>query len=190
MADIELLEGEEWRPVVGYEGQYEVSNMGRVRSLDRMINRKDGVVQHKKGQLLVLINHNAWSKNEEYGTYKVVNLNRKQKSVHALVAEAFLGERPPKYEILHLNGKRYDNRLQNLRYGTSAENKHQTYEYGGKAGPGKLSTKDVQIIRKRIKNGEGVVKLAREYGVNKSAISGIRDGKRFSWLKEGEDFAT
>ena len=42
MADIELLEGEEWRPVVGYEGQYEVSNMGRVRSLDRMCLGKDG----------------------------------------------------------------------------------------------------------------------------------------------------
>lgn len=190
MADIELLEGEEWRPVVGYEGLYEVSNMGRVRSLDRIEVTKAGWSRPVKGVVKKAFPINA-SRNPKYGAYQSYHIREKRKLAHVLVMESFFCGPPPyKAEIMHLNGLRYDNRLENLKYGTRAENHRQSYAYGGKSGPGKLTLKDVSEIRRRTAQGEGVLKLAREYGIDKTGIARIRDGKRFAWFKDGDDLAT
>lgn len=177
MPDIELLEGEEWRPVVGYEGQYEVSNMGRVCHI------KDG-----HASLLKLSIHKKGKPSSNGSEYRSVNLfsNKKAKTVdvHRLVAEAFIGPRPKGMETMHINGIRYDNRLSNLRYGTNKENHISNYTYGATSGGGKLSIKDVLNIRQRLKNGEYGTTLAREYGVNHSAIYNVKLGKTFKWLKE------
>ena len=194
MADIELLEGEEWRPVVGYEGQYEVSNMGRVRSLDRVIVRKNGRQQTLKGKILHPTHASKGSRDHSVVHYVHVNLRRNGVGrigwVHTLVAQAFLGPRPEGHDVMHVNGVRDDNRVSNLQYGSRAMNNISSYSYGGKAPSGKLSASDVLDIRKRLAHGDVAPQIARDYGVHFCTIYRIKYGKTFSWLKEGEDFAT
>lgn len=116
---------EEWRPVVGYEGLYEVSDWGRVRSLDRIVNGKNqwAKVVYKtlrKGKILTPIIIN--------GQYHLVRLcvNKKQtpKLVHVLVAEAFIPNPENKPEVDHIipitNGG--TNEVWNLRWVTKEEN--------------------------------------------------------------------
>jgi NUMOD4 motif/HNH endonuclease len=103
---------EEWRPVVGYEGSYEVSNRGRVRSLD-------GFTQHghrMKGRVL-----KPWLTSPR--PYPCITLGHKDKRyIHKLVLESFVGPCPPGMEVLHENDDPSDNRLENLRWDCRSEN--------------------------------------------------------------------
>ena len=171
---------EEWRPIPGYEGIYEVSDLGRIRSLDRYCLGKDGRSEFHPGKILVC-------GPGKHG-YAVVGLRdgekRRTRTVHTIVAEVFLSPRPPRHDVMHLNGNRLDNRATNLRYGTRAENLHQTYAYGGTAGPGKLSREQARDAMRRMDYGESPLDLAKEYGVNNAAMYHIRNGATFKWLRE------
>lgn len=113
---------ERWLPVVGYERHYEVSDLGRVRSLDRVdrLNRS-----HKGRVLKPGVGHNGyplvslWS--DGVGT---------SRTVHSLVAEAFIGPRPAGKDICHSTGNRNDPRLANLRYDTRAANLEDAKRHG------------------------------------------------------------
>ena len=114
-----------WKPVVGYEGPYEVSDRGKVRSLDRTVIYKTGQTRHFKGQPLKLKPHHG---------YWRVELNRNGKCacfrVHRLVLAAFVGPLPEGKEVCHNNGNPGDNRLENLRYGTKSENQRDRIKHG------------------------------------------------------------
>lgn len=109
---------EQWRPVVGYEGLYEVSDHGRVRSTPRKGTR---------GGLLKPYPAKA-------GGYWLVALCRdggqKFRHVHSIVMEAFVGPRLGGMEVRHLDGDPQNACLSNLRYGTSSENKLDTIRHG------------------------------------------------------------
>lgn len=101
-------DGEQWRPVVGFEKLYEVSDRGRVWS-------------HHKHKLLALSSRNP------YTGHLSVSLHggdgtRKMCRVHRLVLEAFVGPCPPGQQCRHLNDISDDNRLENLCWGTPTEN--------------------------------------------------------------------
>lgn len=111
---------EVWKDVVGYEGYYQVSNMGRVRSLDRMVKNpkgKDGYGK-RKGKILTV--------NLESTGYKRVQLCKdgihKLERIHRLVAMAFIPNLENKLCIDHINTDRSDNRAENLRWVTHKEN--------------------------------------------------------------------
>ena len=172
---------EQWRPVPGYEGLYEVSDLGRVKSVNRLCEGGKGYLARFPGKLLK-------PQTCLRGGYLEVSLSkdgkRKHRTIHSLVAEAFLGARPEKYDVMHLDGNRKNNTLSNLRYGSRADNLHQTYEYGGAQAAGKLTADDVHDIRKRLSTGSSPSDLAKEYGVNSAAIYHIRNGTTFKWLAE------
>ena len=100
---------EYWKDVPGYEGEYQVSNLGRVKSF----------VQNKNGKIL---------KTHLQEGYQRVALTKdkthKQYGVHQLVMLTFIGDCPKGKEIDHINTIRNDNRLENLRYCTRQENLH------------------------------------------------------------------
>lgn len=105
-----------WRDVVDYEGIYEVSNRGRVRSLDRVVKANDGVIYKRKGKYMkITIN--------KYG-YPTVRLSKdgstNTKSVHRLVANSFLGE--SNLIVNHKDGIKNNNNLENLEFVTQKEN--------------------------------------------------------------------
>jgi len=107
----------EWRPIPGWEGYYEASNQGDIRSVDRVVDRA-GKSLFIQGQALAL-------KTGKNG-YLRVALYRDSKptysTVHRLVMLTFTGPRPVKHDICHRNGIRNDNRTENLYYGTRSEN--------------------------------------------------------------------
>lgn len=165
-------DGEEWRPVVGYEGLYEVSTLGRVRTLGGGKARTHGrVLKATKGTT---------------GYLRVAlsagNVSRTRK-VHQLVAEAFIGPRPERSYVLHNDGNPLDNRPGNLRYGNARDNladavKHGAWEpnRGEAATKSKLRVEDVLAIRG---SSEPTSILAERYGVDPTSIRDIR--ARRSW---------
>lgn len=113
---------EEWRPVIGYEGAYEVSNHGRVRSLDRIITTKAGVRKRTKGRLLK-------PGLQRRGHLSVI-VGGDAKRVHRLVLEAFVGPAPKGHECCHSDGNPANNHLSNLRWGSQSENTYDRVRHG------------------------------------------------------------
>lgn len=103
---------ERWMPVVGYEGHYEVSDQGRVRSLDR----KDFKGRSIRGQIIAQGDNRTDGSKQIHLTLDGV---RHTHAVHNLVLEAFVGPRPHRGAREHINGNRHDNRLINLRWGVA-----------------------------------------------------------------------
>lgn len=108
-----------WKAIKGYEGRYEVSNLGRVRSFDKVLYLKNSSFMHK-GRIIKL-------RPGKTSPYLLASLSsngvRKVKLVHRLVAEAFIDNSELKPEVNHKNGVKTDNRASNLEWVTSSENK-------------------------------------------------------------------
>lgn len=118
---------EHWRPVVGYEGTYEVSDRGRVRGVDRWIHYADGRRRLYRGQLMRPQPHPR----SGHLTLRLVREASAQTAkVHALVMAAFVGPRPEGLEVCHRNGDPADNRLENLRYGSHGDNMYDSVTHG------------------------------------------------------------
>jgi hypothetical protein len=109
---------EEWRPVPDYEGLYEISSYGQVRTVPRQITRRNGRKFTVRACLRKLVPN-------RYG-YLTVRLSNQgihlPREIHALVAIAFNGPRPPGMDVRHLDGDKLNNARENLAYGTRTEN--------------------------------------------------------------------
>ena len=108
------MEEEIWVDICGYEGLYQVSNQGRVRSLDREVIYPDGHIQKYKGKIIYGYKNNSG--------YIIVDLKGKKYRVHRLVGEAFIPNPENKPDIDHINTIRDDKREENLRWATRSEN--------------------------------------------------------------------
>lgn len=110
------------------------------------------------------------------------------RTVHQLVAEAFIGPRPDRHDCCHNDGNPSNNHYSNLRWDTRKNNVADTYKHGrgpfGKRnGLNKLTESDILAIRKLRKGGAPVSTLAKKYGVCKSNISQITLRQTWQWLK-------
>lgn len=118
------VQEEKWRPVPGYEGYYEVSDRGGVRSLTRTFLKGDGRAYTTRGRVLAPLNVRA---------YRRVGLSRegstKQFSVHRLVALAFLGNSTGPL-VRHLDGDPHNNVVTNLAFGTLSDNYYDMIRHG------------------------------------------------------------
>lgn len=169
--------GEEWRAIPGYEGLYEVSSLGRVRSLDR-ITRKA-----RKVRGVILKSYTSKRSGYQYITFYAKD-KWKGFRVHSLVLLAFVGPRPEGKQSRHLNGVRTDNRLCNLAYGTPSENHadkrvHGTLLAGDTHPRSRLTEVAVRDIRLR-RNAASQAQLANEYGVKRQTISNVLRGRTWA----------
>ena len=170
-----------WKDIPGYVGRYQVSNLGRVKSLERKVRSKN----HYTGKEFMRTVKERILQPGEYcktGHLSVVlGRGSNGKPVHQLVMKAFIGDPPKDMEVLHLNGNPKDNRLSNLRYGSRTENILDVYWQGGRWR--KLSMEDVQVIRFMLFCGMTGAEIARIHNVSDTTISNIKHGRTFGWLK-------
>jgi hypothetical protein len=167
---------ERWRTVAGYEGLYEISDLGNVRSLHRSYKPR------LRGDLL--------TPGVSCGKMTVVlykDGGRKTRLVHHLVLDAFTGPCPPGEEARHGPGGALDNRLVNLCWGTHAENEADrvrdgTSNRGERQWQARLTREQVMECRRRYAAGESQGVLAAEFGVSGPTVSNAITGETWSWL--------
>jgi hypothetical protein len=175
--------GEVWRPVADYAGAYEVSDLGRVRSVARAFVDARGRTHRRPGRVLRLGRHKDG--------YAMVDLSRGGAKrcllVHRLVAGAFLPNPEQKAEVNHRDGNKTNNRLGNLEWATRPENMRHAFAAGlysrGKGSDAlnaKLTEGDIPTIRARLAAGHSQRSVARDYGVSKHTIYSIQKG--LTWL--------
>lgn len=179
---------ETWRAVPGYP-YYEVSDLGRVRSLPRTYVRcRPGYRETVIKVAGKILKPSAHSPNGGRYLRTRVNLERGQKPIHRLVLLAFVGPCPEKMECRHLNGNAKDNRLINLEWARHRTNVRDSIRHGTKSPPPKhkgeshpqarLTDNEVARIRatKPIVHGTKA-RLAREYKVSQPTIARTLAGK-------------
>lgn len=177
----------EWRPVVGFEGLYEVSSDGQVRGLDRFRLGRWGNQVPVPGVL-------KKSRINRYGyvEYRLGAGSAKKvvKTAHTLVLEAFVGPRPEGMQCNHKNTDRADNRVENLEWVTASENcLHRqacgTGLKGERTAKAKLTEADVQEVRRLRAEGWSQQRIADKFGVAQPSISSLLRGKSWAHVSLG-----
>jgi hypothetical protein len=170
--------GEEWRAIEGFP-RYRVSNLGGAQR------------QNHRGEWVAC---SQAPNTSGYPRVFATNADgrRRTAATHILVAEAFLGPRPsPDAEVRHLDGSRTNNRVENLAYGTRADNaqdsiRHGTHQkfriLGEQNGLAKLTAEGVRQIVARVNNGESKTSLARQFKCVPDNITAIMQGRSWSHI--------
>jgi NUMOD4 motif/HNH endonuclease len=183
---------ERWRPVVGYESRYEISNFGRLRSLPRTWN----VVRKNGSPLPGIVEGKILKPRLDKDGYEQIGLRglgeRKWFKIHQLVLETFIGPRPKNLIIDHIDGNRANNALSNIHYISQSENMLRSdIRNGGRPwlqGDGnpmsKLDIEQVKTIRQLAKEGVPQIKIARQFNMGSMQISRIIRRQRWKWIED------
>ena len=176
------MEEEIWKDISGYEGYYQVSNLGRVKSVQRVIYRRyeDGRNVRKtiKERIVKPYEHDRFG-------HLVVNLWRnnklKHELLHRLVAQEFIGGEHEGLVVRHLDGNPRNNRVENLAYGTTTDNIMDCYKYRGRW---KNTTEDQarkikELLRDTDMKHRDIAKIVE---VPISVVHRISGGYSFKWL--------
>lgn len=173
---------EVWVDIRNYEGYYQISNKGRIKSLARKVSR--GGFTHTKPERILC----HWC-----GTTSLYDCVRLFKggvgtkfTVHRLVAEYFLKDWDPRLEVNHLDGNRYNNAADNLEMCTHRRNMEHAIandlkrDYGEKSPNVKLTNAEAEAIRTAYHaGGISQKKLALQYGVSRQTVAGIINYKKY-----------
>lgn len=173
-----------WQAVAGFEGAYEVSRCGRVRSLDRYLPNRNGLALRRGRELKPVV---------DAGGYCSTQLNHRGVCltvfVHKLVAEAFIGPRPDGCEINHKSGVKTDNAVDNLEYLTPAANIHHAARVlgrtlGWQACNIKLTAADIPRIRELVRSGTPPATVGDLFAVSDQAVRSIMHGRTWRHIPD------
>lgn len=169
-----------FRAIPGYEGSYEVSADGVVRSLARVVSRADGTPLRVRERIM-----KTTVSNRGYERTSLIRDGKPRRvGVHQLVAAAWL-PKPPRhigtdregFVVNHKDGNKLNNNADNLEYVSTLANIAHARAHGllsvkgVKNNKAKLTDDDVRAIREKYSRGVAQVALAKEYGVNQTTIS-------------------
>ena len=175
--------GEEWRPILGYEEYYSVSDFGRVRSEERAVWRRTPGREH-----WLTVPERILKATANQGGRMLVGLYRDGEvtcvQVHRLVLQAFVGPCPEGMEGCHNDGDPLNNHLPNLRWDTHASNQQDMVKHGtrlrGERHPNhKLNRDQVRAIRA---DARTPTSIAADYGVNPATVRDIKARRSWAWL--------
>lgn len=175
--------------IVEYGDYYEVSNLGRVRSIDRRVNSRNGK-RLVKGKILK-------QQVDKYGYMRVhcyMNNKSKQYQVHRLVALSFISNPDNKPQVNHKDGNKQNNRVDNLEWSTNKENVEHAFSIGLNEGikgeenvNAKLTENDVVNIYNLYKTNKYSMKdLADKFNTSETNVYDIVNRKRWKHLNLGE----
>jgi len=160
---------EKFKPVQGYAGIYEISNLGHVKSLSREIERKDGNTRTTKEKIIVPFNTKC-------GYHQIVLTNkdgvRKKHYIHRLVANAFLPNLNNLPIINHKNENKKDNRVENLEWCTAY--------YNTRYGKLQERLKKIEVLDSKgdiIEVVDGIAECCIKYSISKYLIQRSSDGR-------------
>lgn len=191
---------EEWKPVVGYEGLYEISNTGRVKSTERATTVYDErcsslfqrfVAERMLKPVLKGIGYYQVSLCKE-SSDKPRTINH---HIHRLVAEAFIDNPENKREVNHINGVKTDNNLNNLEWATTSENRKHAYATGLKSNRKGPDASDSKLTHQQVGDVYYSLKmkladqnqLAVKYNVCQQSISNLWRKKRHGEFTDALD---
>lgn len=152
-----------WKDIKGYEGIYQVSNLGRVKSLGNNKTKKEKILKPaiNRGYLRITIQKDG--------------INKK-KYVHRLVAETFIPNSEKKPQVNHINCKKDDNRVCNLEWCTNGENQKHAWDNGLKINVGR-PIEQYSLDGKLIEVWDRIVDATKKYNVYHSSIVACCRGK-------------
>lgn len=166
-----------WKPIKGYEGLYEVSNLGRIKAFKKQVN---------KGKCNRSWEEHCLNYGKDKSGYFRTNLSKngtnKTVKVHRIVAQAFIPNPENKPTVNHKNGIKTDNRAENLEWATQSENMQHACDNQLKRNDGehnsqsKLTWENVRYIRSVYKQKDplfGAIPLSKKFGVHRKTISRI-----------------
>lgn len=172
-----------WKDIPGYEGYYQVSSLGKVKSSQRVCNHNYGGKRTVSDRILK-------SSGKIYPKVVLSKNNIKISFlVHRLVAKCFIDNPYSKSEINHINGIKSDNYYRNLEWCDRSENEQHAYDHGfatthsDNHHSAKLKNTDIPIIRKRISEHHKIKIIALDYGVSIGAISAIKHNRKWNHIK-------
>ena len=186
LTPISNLMKEEWREIKGYEGYYEVSNIGNIRSIERYVNSKNKSIAFKKAKSI---------KSSKRGDYISVKLSRENEektfSVHRLVALMFIPNPENKLEVNHIDGNKLNNFFSNLEWCTRSENEIHSYKNGlqsGRKGSKHHFTnlKEDDIIQMFLDLNKGLTRkeISIKYGLSYSNTCKILKGRTWGHIAD------
>ncbi len=168
---------ERWLPCIGYEDYYEVSNHGRVRSIDRVFKKK-GLCSVKGKILTQRLNKKGYP-----AVFFYINTVRIERNPHRLVALAFVPNPENKPQVNHIDGNKLNNNDWNLEWNTNSENQLHAYRLGLQNKKGErnsntvLTDADVTNIKLRYNSGLKISEVCQELNVNLSIVRQIIYGR-------------
>lgn len=163
-----------WKDIEGYEGIYQVSNLGRVKSVDHY----DNMNRFWNGKIRKL------SLDGKGNYFRVGFTGNKFFLVHRLVAKAFISNPDNKPEVNHKDQNKTNNCADNLEWcNRSYNNAYGGRSRGEKNPVCKLTEAQVKEIRERHNNGERTRDIAKDYNVSDSRIADIYKKRTWGWLK-------
>ena len=176
---------EVWKDIDGYEGSYQVSNLGRVRGLNRTVERSDGQTRTIPGCIL--------KAKQNRGGYSQVSLwkdgRQKTFTIHQLVLWEFGGEQLPEHEANHIDGDKLNNRIDNLEWVTKSDNMRHAFDMGLRQGVSPLTPELVKEMRKIYATGRFTqAQIGAMFGVGDNAVSKIVRGE--NWASAGGPIAS
>jgi len=172
---------EQWKDIPKYEGLYQASDMGRIRSLDRRVGKNN---QFFKGVIL----KNCIRASGYYSISLSKDNTVKTCRVHRLILLTFEGMCPEGMEGCHNNGNSFDNKLSNLRWDTCKNNiedkkKHGTWQCGEKHGNSKLKNEEVVEIKKMLSvDGLSDIEISKKFNISRGTIYDIRVGRNWKHI--------
>ncbi|MCQ2009271.1 NUMOD4 domain-containing protein [Sporolactobacillus sp. STSJ-5] len=175
-----------WKDVAGYDGIYQVSDHGQVRSLDRKVKNKNGIYNKPiKGKTLA----QHQDRNGYMYCYFSVDGHGKNVKVHRIVCRAFHGEPFVGAVANHIDGNKGNNSANNLEWCSNQENTGHAIKTGLWKNIGEAASSDVltekQVLEIRNNHTDSYDELARMYGISKASIADIK--KFRSWKQLGGD---
>lgn len=165
------MENEIWKDVVDFEGCYQISNIGRLRSMDRIVGKKSPRFQ--KGVIIKLCTAKSG--------YQYLDLHRDNldfgTNIHRLVAMAFIPNPKNKPQVNHKNGIRDDNRVENLEWATLSENHLHAYKKLNRINPAAVPVVMVDRYGKELARFSNCTEAGKAVNKHYSTVSDYITGK-------------